>query len=209
MSKGNLFIFSGPSGIGKDTVLKEVVTKADDIKLSISSITRNMREGEVEGEKYHFISKAEFEELIKNDQLLEYNEYVGNFYGTPKAPVIKWLNEGYNVILEIDVNGAFRVKKKMPEAKMVFMLPTSLDVLRHRLNKRGTESEEIIEERLRQAAREISFAIKYDYLFFNDVLEEAVSDFMSIIREGNPALLKENMNETMRKVIEDAKSINW
>ena len=209
MSKGNLFIFSGPSGIGKDTVLKEVVTKADDIKLSISSITRDMREGEVEGEKYHFISKEEFEELIKNDQLLEYNEYVGNFYGTPKAPVIKWLNEGYNVILEIDVNGAFRVKKKMPEAKMVFMLPTSLDVLRHRLNKRGTESEEIIKERLKQAAREISFAIEYDYLFFNDVLEEAVSDFMSIIREGNPALLKENMNETMRKVIEDAKSVNW
>ncbi len=209
MGKGNLFIFSGPSGIGKDTVLKEVVNSSDDIKLSISSITRNMREGEVEGEKYHFISKQEFEELIKNDELLEYNEYVGNFYGTPKAPVIKWLDEGYNVILEIDVNGAFRVKKKMPEAKMVFMLPTSLDVLRHRLNKRGTESEEIIEERLTQAAREISFAIEYDYLFFNDVLEEAVSDFMSIIREGNPALLKENMNETMRKVIEDAKSINW
>ena len=207
--KGNLFIFSGPSGIGKDTVLKEVVNSSDDIKLSISSITREMRKGEVEGEKYHFISKAEFEELIKNDELLEYNEYVGNFYGTPKAPVIKWLNEGYNVILEIDVNGALRVKKKMPEAKMVFMLPTSLDVLRHRLNKRGTESEEIIEERLKQAAREISFAPEYDYLFFNDVLEEAVSDFKSIIRVGNSALLKENMNETMRKVIEDAKSINW
>ena len=209
MSKGKLFIFSGPSGIGKDTVLKEIVNSCDDIKLSISSITRNMREGEVEGEKYHFISKEEFQELIKNDELLEYNEYVGNFYGTPKAPVLKWLDEGFNVILEIDVNGAFKVKEKMPEAIMVFMLPTSFDVLRHRLEIRGTETEAVIQKRLKQAAKEISFAKEYDYLFFNDVLEEAVSDFKSIIRAENSALLKENMNETMRKVIEDAKSINW
>ncbi len=209
MSKGKLFIFSGPSGIGKDTVLKEIVNSCDDIKLSISSITRNMREGEVEGEKYHFISKEEFQELIKNDELLEYNEYVGNFYGTPKAPVLKWLDEGFNVILEIDVNGAFKVKEKMPEAIMVFMLPTSFDVLRHRLEKRGTENEEVIQKRLKQAAKEISFAKEYDYLFFNDVLEEAVSDFKSIIRVQPETLLNENMNDDMRKVIEDAKSINW
>lgn len=209
MGKGKLFIFSGPSGIGKDTVLKEVVNSCDDIKLSISSITRNMREGEVEGEKYHFISKEEFQELIKNDELLEYNEYVGNFYGTPKAPVLKWLDEGFNVILEIDVNGAFKVKEKMPEAIMVFMLPTSFDVLRHRLEKRGTETEAVIQKRLKQAAKEISFAKEYDYLFFNDVLEEAVSDFKSIIRVQPETLLNENMNDDMRKVIEDAKSINW
>ncbi len=207
--KGKLFIFSGPSGIGKDTVLKEVVNSSDDIKLSISSITRDMRVGEVEGEKYHFISKQEFEEMLNNDELLEYNEYVGNYYGTPKAPVLKWLNEGYNVILEIDVNGAFKVKEKMPEAIMVFMLPTSFDVLRHRLQKRGTESEEVITKRLKQAAKEISLAPKYDYLFFNDELEKAVNDFKSIIRAGNSALLKENMKESIEKVIEDAKSINW
>lgn len=205
--KGNLFIFSGPSGIGKDTVLKEVINSSDDIKLSISSITRDMRENEVEGEKYHFITREEFEKMIVNDELLEYNEYCGNLYGTPKKQVIDWINEGYNVILEIDVNGAFKVKKKMPEAVMIFMLPTEFDVLRHRLEKRGTEDEEIIKKRLKQAAKEIAFATEYDYLFFNDKLENAVNDLKSIIRAN--ALLNENMKQQYGKVIEDAKSINW
>ena len=189
--KGNLFIFSGPSGIGKDTVLKEVINSSDDIKLSISSITRDMRENEVEGEKYHFITREEFEKMIVNDEFLEYNEYCGNLYGTPKKQVVDWINEGYNVILEIDVNGAFKVKKKMPEAVMIFMLPTEFDVLRHRLEKRGTEDEEIIKKRLKQAAKEIAFATEYDYLFFNDKLENAVNDLKSIIRAN--ALLNENM----------------
>lgn len=205
--RGNLFIFSGPSGIGKDTVLKEVLNSSDDIKLSISSITRDMRVGEVEGEKYHFISRDEFEELINNDALLEHNEYLGNFYGTPKEPVLKWMEEGYNVILEIDVNGAFKVKKKMPEAIMIFMLPTSFDVLRHRLEKRGTETEEVIEKRVKQAAREIKFAKEYDYIFFNDDLETAVNDLKSIIRAN--ALVNKNMKELYRKVIDDAESIDW
>ena len=202
MKKGSLFIFSGPSGIGKDTVLKEVLNSSDDIKLSISSITREMREGEIEGEKYHFVSREDFEEMINKKELLEYNEYIGNFYGTPKAPVVEWMNNGYNVILEIDVNGAFKVKKKMPEAVMVFMLPKSIDVLRHRLEKRGTESPETIEKRLRQAAREITFAPEYDYVFFNDDLETAVNDLKSIIRAN--ALLIENMKDNYRKVIDDA-----
>lgn len=207
MRKGSLFIFSGPSGIGKDTVLKEVIASSDNIKLSISSITRQMREGEIEGEKYHFVSREEFEEMINKKELLEYNEYIGNFYGTPKAPVVDWMNKGYDVILEIDVNGAFKVKKKMPEAVMVFMLPKSIDVLRHRLEKRGTESPETIEKRLRQAAREIAFAPEYDYVFFNDDLETAVNDLKSIIRAN--ALLNENMKENYGKVIDDAKSIDW
>ncbi len=205
--RGNLFIFSGPSGIGKDTVLKEVLNSSDDIKLSISSVTRDMRVGEVEGEKYHFISREEFEELINKDALLEHNEYLGNFYGTPREPVLKWMEEGYNVILEIDVNGAFKVKKKMPEAIMIFMLPTSFDVLRHRLEKRGTETEEVIEKRVKQAAREIKFAKEYDYIFFNDDLETAVNDLKSIIRAN--ALVNKNMKELYRKVIDDAESIDW
>ena len=205
--RGNLFIFSGPSGIGKDTVLKEVLNSSDDIKLSISSVTRDMRVGEVEGEKYHFISREEFEELINNDALLEHNEYLGNFYGTPREPVLKWMEEGYNVILEIDVNGAFKVKKKMPEAIMIFMLPTSFDVLRHRLEKRGTETEEVIEKRVKQAAREIKFAKEYDYIFFNDDLETAVNDLKSIIRAN--ALVNKNMKELYRQVIDDAESIDW
>ncbi len=207
MKKGNLFIFSGPSGIGKDTVLKEVLKRDENVVLSISSVTRNMREGEKQGEKYNFISLQEFKKLLENDELLEYNEYVGNFYGTPKAPVENWINQGKNVVLEIDVNGALKVKEKMPEAVMIFMMPKSMDVLRQRLVKRGTETDETINKRLVQAAKEIEFADKYDYVFFNDELEDAVRDFMSIMRAH--ALVNENMKELYGKVIEDAKSFNW
>ena len=146
MKKGNLYIFSGPSGIGKDTVLKEVLKRDENVVLSISSVTRDMREGEKQGEKYNFISLQEFKKLLENDELLEYNEYVGNFYGTPKAPVENWINQGKNVVLEIDVNGALKVKEKMPDAIMIFMMPKSMDVLRQRLVKRGTETDETIKD---------------------------------------------------------------
>lgn len=206
-SKGTLFIFSAPSGAGKDTVLAEVLKQNDNLKLSISTITREMREGEVEGEKYNFISKEEFEKMLVNKELLEFNEYCGNYYGTPKAPVEKWLNDGYDVILEIDVNGAFKVKSKMPDAVMIFMLPPSVEALKHRLEKRGTESQEVVEKRLKQAKKEIEFASEYDYIFVNDDLDDAVFDLKAIIRAN--ALLNENMQEHLGKVIDDAKSCNW
>ena len=206
-SKGTLFIFSAPSGAGKDTVLAEVLKQNDNLKLSISTITREMREGEVEGEKYNFISKEEFEKMLVNKELLEFNEYCGNYYGTPKAPVEKWLNDGYDVILEIDVNGAFKVKSKMPDAVMIFMLPPSVETLKHRLEKRGTESQEVVEKRLKQAKKEIEFASEYDYIFVNDDLDDAVFDLKAIIRAN--ALLNENMQEHLGKVIDDAKSCNW
>ena len=190
MNKGNLFIFSGPSGIGKDTVLKELLKVHENIRLSISSITRNMREGEVEGEKYHFISREQFEKMLENDELLEYNEYVGNYYGTPKKPVFDWLEQGYDVILEIDVNGAMKVMEKCPEAVSVFMMPTSINVLRERLNKRGTEDKATIDKRVNQALYEIGCADKYDYVFVNDELQKAVDDLYAIIRAN--ALLKKN-----------------
>lgn len=205
--KGNLFIFSAPSGAGKDTVLKEILKRDEDIRLSISTVTRQMRTGEKEGEKYNFISVDEFEKMLAEKAFLEYNEYCGNYYGTPKAPVEKWLEEGKNVILEIDVNGAFKVKKKMPEAIMIFMMPKSFEVLKQRLEGRGTESKEVVEKRLKQASKEIYFAKEYDYIFFNDELEDAVNDFMSIIRAN--ALLNKNMKLELRKVIDDAESINW
>lgn len=205
--KGNLFIFSAPSGAGKDTVLKEILKRDEDIRLSISTVTRQMRTGEKEGEKYNFISVDEFEKMLTEKAFLEYNEYCGNYYGTPKAPVERWLEEGKNVILEIDVNGAFKVKKKMPEAVMIFMMPKSFEVLKQRLEGRGTESKEVVEKRLKQAAKEIYFAKEYDYIFFNDKLEDAVNDFMSIIRAN--ALLNKNMKLELRKVIDDAESINW
>ncbi|MBQ7129169.1 MAG: guanylate kinase, partial [Clostridia bacterium] len=144
--KGTLFIFSAPSGAGKDTVLAEVLKQNDNLKLSISNITRGMRQGEVEGEKYNFISKEKFEQMLVNKDFLEFNEYCGNYYGTPKAPVEKWLSEGYDVILEIDVNGAFKVKNKMPEAVMIFMLPPSVYTLKSRLEKRGTENADVVKK---------------------------------------------------------------
>ncbi|MBQ1279310.1 MAG: guanylate kinase [Clostridia bacterium] len=184
MSKktGRLFIVSGPSGSGKDTVLKEIFKRCPEIEFSISSITRPMREGEVEGEKYNFISREKFEDMLKNDQLLEHNVFVGNYYGTPKAPVDKAILEGKDMIIEVDVNGAFQIKKKLPNAISIFIMPPSLETLRARLTGRGTEKAEVIEKRLGEALSEISRAAEYDYIVVNNVLEEAVNDAVAIIK---------------------------
>lgn len=181
MSKGKLFIVSGPSGSGKDTILQGVFKKHPEIKLSISSITRAMRVGEVEGEKYHFISRDEFEELLKNDMLLEHNVFVGNYYGTPKAPVEECLNAGGDMILEIDVNGAAQVREKMPEAISIFIMPPSFEVLKNRLSGRGTETAEVVEQRMTAALGEIARAKEYDYIVINDQLDVAIDDLLSII----------------------------
>lgn len=181
MSKGKLFIVSGPSGSGKDTILQGVFKKHPEIKLSISSITRAMRVGEVEGEKYHFISRDEFEELLKNDMLLEHNVFVGNYYGTPKAPVEACLMGGDDMILEIDVNGAAQVREKMPEAISIFIMPPSFEVLKNRLSGRGTETAEVVEQRMTAALGEIARAKEYDYIVINDQLDVAIDDLLSII----------------------------
>ena len=184
MSKktGRLFIFSGPSGSGKDTVLKEIFKRCPEIEFSISSITRPMREGEVEGEKYNFISREKFEDMLQNDQLLEHNVFVGNYYGTPKAPVDKAILEGKDMIIEVDVNGAFQIKEKLPNAISIFIMPPSLETLRARLTGRGTEKAEVIEKRLGEALSEISRAAEYDYIVVNDVLDDAVNDAVAIIK---------------------------
>ncbi len=182
MSKGRLVIISGPSGSGKDTILKKALKILPEIKFSISSITRPMREGEVQGEKYNFISKEAFEDMIKNDMLLEYNNYVGNYYGTPKAPVEKVINEGGEIILEIDVNGQKNVKEKIDSALSIFIMPPSIEVLRARLSGRGTDSPEVIEKRMKTALYEIECAKNYDYIVINDDLDKAVEDFVAIIK---------------------------
>ncbi|MBR3909064.1 MAG: guanylate kinase [Clostridia bacterium] len=181
MNKGRVYIISGPSGSGKDTLLKKVFKRKPDIAFSISSITRDMRPGEVEGEKYNFISREKFEEMLQNDQLLEYNVFVGNYYGTPKAPVIDCIESGKDMLIEVDVNGASQIRKKMPEAVSIFILPPSLEILKSRLTGRGTDSSEVIEKRLNEALREIACAKDYDYIVVNDNLDTAVDDFVSIM----------------------------
>ena len=181
MNKGRVYIISGPSGSGKDSVMKKVFEKQLDIAFSISSITRAMRPGEVEGEKYNFISRERFEEMIKNDELLEHNVFVGNYYGTPKAPVINCIENGKDILIEVDVNGAIQIRDKMPEAVSIFIMPPSLDILKKRLTGRGTDSEDVIEKRLNEALREIASAKDYDYIVVNDDLETAANDYVSIM----------------------------
>lgn len=201
MSKGRLVIISGPSGSGKDTILKEALKALPEIKFSISSITRPMREGEVEGEKYNFISKEKFEEMIKNDMLLEYNNYIGNYYGTPKAPVEKVINEGGEIILEIDVNGQKNVKEKVASALSIFIMPPSVEVLRARLTGRGTDSAEFIEKRMKAALYEMECAKNYDYIVVNDDLEQAVQDFVTIIKADRLNIQRQNniIDEVLEK----------
>ena len=181
MNKGRVYIIAGPSGSGKDSVMKKVFEKQPDIAFSISSITRDMRPGEVEGEKYNFISRERFEQMIKNDELLEHNVFVGNYYGTPKAPVINCIENGKDMLIEVDVNGAVQIREKMPEAVSIFIMPPSLEVLKQRLTGRGTDSAEVIEKRLNEALREIASAKDYDYIVVNDDLETAADDFVKIM----------------------------
>lgn len=181
MNKGGVFIVSGPSGSGKDTVLAELFRNKPDLLFSISSITRAMRPGEREGEKYNFISREKFEDMIKNDELLEHNIFVGNYYGTPRKPVEKAVNEGKNIIIEVDVNGAAQIRQKLPEAVSIFIMPPSFAELKRRLVGRGTESEELIEKRLDSALGEIKRAAEYDYIIVNDSITAAADDIMSVI----------------------------
>ena len=201
MSKGTLFIVSGPSGCGKGTVLAEIL-KQDNVYYSVSATTRAPRPGEINGVNYHFLSKDEFEKLIENGGMLEYANYCGNYYGTPKKPVENMLAEGKNVILEIEVQGALKVMEKCPEAVSVFILPPSLKELRRRLHKRGTETEEVIEKRIGEAAGEIRKAVNFDYVMINGELEIAVSDLLSII--NSQKLKKENSEYLIDEVLENA-----
>lgn len=191
MAKGRLFIVSGPSGSGKDTVLEKALQSRPDIKVSISCVTRAIRNNEIDGVNYHFISREQFMDMIERGELLEYNEYVGNFYGTPKAPVDLAVAEGRDFILKIDVNGANNVKKIVPDAVRIFIMPPSLEVLKSRLSGRGSETEETLNNRLCVALEEIKCAAEYDYIVVNDDLSKAAEDLLCII---NSDALKTDRN---------------
>ncbi len=179
--KGNVFLFSGPSGSGKDTILKQVFARMPELKFSISSTTRAWREPS-DDEKYNFLTKEEFEAGIAADGFLEYAEYCGKYYGTPAAPIEKWRNEGHDVVIECEVQGALQIMKKLPELTSVFIIPPSVEVLRKRLTGRQTESAEQTEKRIQTAIGEMRLADRYEYLVINDHLEDAVDLVCDIIK---------------------------
>lgn len=180
--RGLLIVFSGPSGVGKGTVRQEIFSTPDHkFEYSVSMTTRTQRPGEVDGKDYFFRSREEFEELIRNGQMLEYAEYVGNYYGTPLTYVNETLDKGIDVFLEIEVQGALQVKKKVPDAVFIFLTPPDLNELQERLVGRGTDSEEVIAKRIERAREEIALMSEYDYAIVNDEVPLAAERVKRVI----------------------------
>ena len=182
MSKGKLFVISGASGVGKSTVLSQVMAKRDDLRFSVSATTRPPRPGEVEGQSYYFIDKPRFEEMIREDAFVEYDDHMGNFYGTPKKQLEEKLKTG-SVILDIEPNGAFRVRKQRPDAVLIFIAPPSSEELERRLRSRGDTSQEQIAMRLERAHWELAQSKAYDHIVVNDRVEACVEQILNIIAE--------------------------
>lgn len=199
--RGILVVVSGFSGAGKGTLMKRLMEKYDNYALSVSATTRAPRPGEEHGREYFFHTKKEFEELILEDALIEYAQYVDNYYGTPKAYVEKQLNMGKDVILEIEIQGALKVKKKMPNTLLLFVTPPSAEELKRRLVNRGTESMEVIESRLSRASEEAEGMLEYDYILINDVIEDCVDNMHNIIQSQHDAV--RNRQEFIKEITEE------
>lgn len=181
MNKGTLFIISAPSGTGKGTIVSRILADDPNIHFSVSATTRAPREGETDGVNYYFKTRDEFLKLIESGGMLEHAEFCGNFYGTPKQPVYDKLNDGHDVILEIETVGAAKVKAACPEAVSIFILPPSIAELRHRLETRATDSAEVIAKRVAEAKAEIEKSYNYDYVVVNDDLETAISEVKAVM----------------------------
>lgn len=200
-NEGMLVLFSGPSGVGKDTVLDIILDKDERLQRSVSLTTREKRSGEVDGKDYYFVTKDEFHTMIQNGQVLEYAQYGENVYGTPKAPVDKWLKEGKTVILKIEVKGAQKIREIYPDAVSIFLMPPSMKVLEERIRIRGTEDEADIERRLEIAKNEVMRSADYDFVVVNDNLEAASNNVLGIIKALN--FTYKRMNKKISEVIEN------
>ena len=179
--QGVLLVLSGPSGAGKGTICEQLCNKRKNLAYSVSATTRAPRKGEVDGRDYFFVTIEKFKEMIANNELLEHAEIYGNYYGTPRSYVMSILDEGRDVVLEIDPQGALQVKESFPDAVFVFVVPPSLDELSKRIYKRGTDSEEVIKRRLSAATSELAYASKYDYIVVNDEVEKATNKVSNIL----------------------------
>lgn len=179
--KGSLFIICGASGVGKGTVIYRVLERVPRLKYSVSCTTRPARNGEIDCKDYYFISHEKFESMIKDDMFLEYARYVDDYYGTPREPVCRALEQGRDVLLEIDMQGALAIKEKMPDAVMIFIVAQNFGELEKRLRHRGTENEEKIRKRLIAAKTEYEKAKQFDYIVVNEIISEAVDEMVSII----------------------------
>lgn len=199
--KGILFILSGPAGVGKGTVRKRLFEQETHLKYSVSATTRKIRPGEQDGVDYFYKTKAQFESMIENKELLEFAQYVDNYYGTPKSYVLDQLEMGNDVFLEIEVQGALQVKKNFPEGVFIFLFPPSLEELKNRIVNRGTETNDVIIQRLKEARYEIEMMREYDYVVVNDDVDHAVSKVKAIITGEH--CKRERIENQYKKILED------
>ncbi len=180
-TRGQLIVVSGPSGVGKSTVISELLSERQDIYFSVSFTTRQPRVGEADGVNYHFVTRETFEEMIAKGELLEYAEYVHNYYGTSLKVIQEKLDAGIDVLLDIEVQGAAKVRAKCPDAVLIFIVPPSFEELSRRLHRRATDQEEVIQGRLRKAREEYQQICHYDYLVVNDKVSEAAGEIIAIL----------------------------
>jgi guanylate kinase len=199
MSTGKLYIISAPSGAGKTSLVRQLITEVDSLIVSISHTTRPIRPGETNGEDYYFITPAEFQALLNNHDLLEHASVFDNYYGTSKTTVEKNLGQGVDVILEIDWQGAQQIKRLRPESPSIFILPPSTEILQQRLQNRGQDEDHVIARRMRDAVTEMSHHNEFDYLLVNDVFERALTELKSIIIANR--LTKQRQQQRLKPLI--------